>query len=412
MTLTRDSCLALDQVDPLRRMRDRFSLPPGLIYLDGNSLGVLPHGVSERVAQVVAAEWGEGLISSWNTAGWIDLPACVGDTIAPLIGARAGEVIAADSTSVNLFKLAAAGARLQRPRRVIVTEPGNFPTDLYILQGLEAWLGSEVELRVVDRDQLAAALDEDVALLVLTHVHYKTGALHDMAALTAKAHAVGALALWDLSHSAGALPVDLGAVGADLAVGCGYKFLNGGPGAPAFMFVASRWQDQIATPLSGWMGHAEPFAFHDQYQPAPDIRRLLTGTPPVLGLSALEAALSAFDDVSMTAVRAKSMALGDLFLDLVETRLPGAGLEVACPRDARARGSQISLRHPGGYAIIQALIERGVVGDFRSPDILRFGLTPLYVGYADIWDAVDRLCAVMGTGLWQESRFQVRAAVT
>ena len=412
MTLTRDSCLALDQADPLRAVRDRFSLPPVMIYLDGKSLGVLPRGVGERLAATVAAEWGEGLISSWNTANWIDLPSRVGDKIAPLIGARAGEVIAADSTSVNLFKLAAAGARLQRPRRVIVTEPGNFPTDLYILQGLEAWLGREVELRVVDRDQLAAALDEDVALLVLTHVHYKTGALHDMAALTARAHAVGALALWDLSHSAGALPVDLNAVGADLAVGCGYKFLNGGPGAPAFMFVAGRWQDQIATPLSGWMGHAEPFAFYDQYRPAPDIRRVLTGTPPVLALSALEAALTAFDDVSIAAVRAKSMALGDLFLELVEARLACAGFEIACPRDAGARGSQVSLRHPEGYAIIQALIERGVVGDFRSPDILRFGLTPLYIGYADIWDAVDRLREVMATGLWQESRFHVRAAVT
>ena len=412
MTHTRDSCAARDEADPLRGARDRFSVPAGMIYLDGNSLGVLPRGVSERVAQVVAAEWGEGLISSWNTAGWIDLPARVGEAIAPLIGAQGHEVIAADSTSVNLFKLAAAGARLQRPRRVIVTEPGNFPTDLYILQGLEGWLGGEIELRVVGRDQLMDALDDDVALLVLTQVHYKTGALHDMAALTARAHAVGALALWDLSHSAGALPVDLNGVGADLAVGCGYKFLNGGPGAPAFMFVAGRWQDKIATPLSGWMGHAEPFAFHDQYQPAPDIRRLLTGTPPVLGLSVLEAALSAFDDVSMAAVRAKSMALGDLFLDLVEARLPDAGFEVACPRDAGARGSQVSLRHPDGYAIIQALIARGVVGDFRSPDILRFGLTPLYVGYADIWDAVDRLREVMATGLWQESRFHVRAAVT
>ena len=409
---TRDTCVARDEADPLRGARDRFNLPSGIIYLDGNSLGVLPRGVSERVAQVVAGEWGRGLISSWNTAGWIDLPARVGAKIAPLIGAAPDEVIAADSTSVNLFKMAAAGAVLQRPRRVILTEPGNFPTDLYILQGLQTWLGEAVELRIVDRANIADALDNDVALLVLTHVHYKTGALHDMAALTAKAHDVGAMTLWDLSHSAGALPVDLGGVNADLAVGCGYKFLNGGPGAPAFLYVAKRLQPKISTPLSGWMGHAAPFDFVDTYRPASGISRTLCGTPPVLALSALDTALEVFAGVTMANIRAKSMALGDLFLELVEARLPNAGFEIACPRDGAARGSQVSLRHRDGYAIVQALIEAGVVGDFRSPDILRFGLTPLYVGYADIWDAVDRLVAVMATQVWREPRFNVRAAVT
>jgi len=329
-----------------------------------------------------------------------------------MIGAAVDEVIAADSTSVNLFKLAAGAVRVQRPRRVILTEPRNFPTDLYILQGLSAWLGDDVELRVVERTTIADALDEDVALLVLTHVHYKTGAVHDMASLTGRAHEVGALALWDLSHSAGALAVDLNGAGADLAVGCGYKFLNGGPGAPAFLYVARRWQDRITTPLSGWMGHAAPFDFRDDYQPAAGMARTLCGTPPVLALSALDSALSVFEGVAMADLRIKSMALGDLFLDLVEARLSDAGFKIVCPRDARARGSQVSLAHPEGYAIIQALIERDVVGDFRAPDILRFGLTPLYVGFADIWDAVDRMAAVMETGFWREPRFQVRAAVT
>ncbi len=409
---SRAACAALDEADPLFGKRDLFSLPAGMIYLDGNSLGALPRAAAQRLAAATAGEWGEGLISSWNTAGWIDLPARVGARIAPLIGAAADEVIAADSTSVNLFKLAAAGARLNSPRRVIVTEPGNFPTDLYILQGLKAWLGEGVALRVVPREGLMAAIDADVALLVLTHVHYKSGALHDMAALTERAHAAGALTLWDLSHSAGALPVDLNAAGADLAVGCGYKFLNGGPGAPAFLFVARRWQGALETPLSGWMGHAAPFDFVDDYRPAGDIRRLLTGTPPVLALSALEAALGAFDGVSMDALRAKSMALGDLFLDLVEARLPHAGFTIACPRQGAERGSQVSLRHPHGYAIIQALIERGVVGDFRSPDILRFGLSRLYGGYAEIWESVDRLVPGMDGFLWQETRFSVGAAVT
>ena len=412
MPLTREACVARDQIDPLRTKRDLFTIPSGMIYLDGNSLGVLPVSVAERLGRVVQNEWGAGLISSWNTAGWIDLPARVGAKIAPLIGAASDEVIAADSTSVNLFKMAAAGAELQRPRRVILTELGNFPTDLYILQGLRAWLGEAVELRIVDRGQITDALNTDIALLVLTHVHYKTGALHDMAALTAKAHAVGAVTLWDLSHSAGALPVDLGGVDADLAVGCGYKFLNGGPGAPAFVYVAKRLQDRIATPLSGWMGHAAPFDFVDAYRPASGIRRTLCGTPPVLALSALDAALDVFAGVAMADIRAKSMALGDLFLDLVETRLPDAGFEIACPTDGAARGSQVSLRHRDGYAVMQALIDVGVVGDFRSPDILRFGLTPLYVGFADIWDAVDRLVAVMTAQTWREPRFNVRAAVT
>lgn len=411
MTLTRDHCAALDRDDPLADRRRLFDLPEGLIYLDGNSLGALPHAVKDQVARTVEAEWGRDLIRSWNTADWIHLPQRVGARIAPLIGAEADEVIACDSTSINIFKLAAAALRMRPGRRVIVSEPGNFPTDLYILQGLAEVLG-DVELRVVEPGRLDEALDESVAVLLLTQVHYKSGRLHDMAALTARAHQVGALALWDLSHSAGALPVELNACEADFAVGCGYKYLNGGPGAPAFVFVARRHQAEFRSPLTGWMGHAQPFAFVDDYQPAADLTRALCGTPQVIGLAALDAALTVFEGVDLSAVRAKSQRLGDLFINLVEQRCAGRGFEIACPRDASARGSQVSLAHSHGYPIMQALIAREVVGDFRAPDILRFGFTPLYLRHVDVWDAVDRLVAVMESGEWREARFSERAAVT
>ncbi len=407
--LSREDCLDLDRADPLASRRDLFDLPEGVIYLDGNSLGALPRSVGPRLQAAVAREWGGDLIKSWNTADWISLPRRVGAKIAPLIGAGADEVIAADSTSVNLFKLAAGALKLRPDRRVILTEPGNFPTDLYILQGLRDFLG-DVELRVVEAGKIVEALDESVALLLLTHVHYKTGAVHDMAGLTARAHAVGALALWDLSHSAGALPVDLRGAGADLAVGCGYKYLNGGPGAPAFLFIAQALQAQFRTPLSGWMGHAAPFAFSDEYQPAEGVLRGLCGTPSVLGLTALETALDAFEGVDLVELRAKSMRLGDLFLDLALERCEGFGL--GCPRDAASRGSQVALTHDHGYPIMQALIERGVIGDFRAPDVLRFGFTPLYLRYVDVWDAVDRLAAVMASGEWRQARFNEVSAVT
>ena len=318
-------------------------------------------------------------------------------------------MIAADSTSVNLFKLAAGALAMRPGRRVILSEPGNFPTDLYILQGLAQFLPG-VELRLVEPGGLPDALDDSVALLLLTHAHYKTGELHDMAALTTWAHEVGALALWDLSHSAGALQVDLNGANADLAVGCGYKYLNGGPGAPAFAFIAKRHQAYFQSPLTGWMGHAQPFAFTDDYAPGAGMLQILCGTPSVLGLTALDAALSAFDGVEMSALRAKSRALGDLFLDLVAERCPGFG--VACPRDSAKRGSQVSLTHANGYPIVQALIARGVVGDFRAPDVLRFGFAPLYVRFVDVWDAVDHLVQVMAGEEWREDRFNQVAAVT
>lgn len=409
MTLSREACEALDRADPLADRRGLFDLPQGVIYLDGNSLGALPHSVGRRLATTLTQEWGRDLITSWNKADWIGLPARAAAKIAPLIGAKAHEVMAADSTSVNIFKLAAGALGLRPGRHVILTEPGNFPTDLYVLEGLKS-LRPDLEIRTVPRQDLAGALGPDVALLLLTHAHYKTGQLHDMAAMSEAAHEAGALSLWDLSHSAGALDIDLNRDGADLAVGCGYKYLNGGPGAPAFLFVAERHQGGFRSPLTGWMGHARPFDFTDTYEPAPGMAQTLSGTPQILGLSALDAALEAFDGVSMAALRAKSMALGELFLDLVEARCPQ--LELACPRAADQRGSQASLRHDEGYAIIQALIARGVIGDFRAPDVLRFGFTPLYLRFVDVWDAVDILADVMATEAWRRPEFQARAKVT
>lgn len=412
MSISRATLEALDRDDRLAAFRDEFDLPPGVIYLDGNSLGALPKATRGRLARAVDQEWGRGLIRSWNDAGWIDLPQRLGAQISGLIGAQEDEVVVADSTSVNIFKLAAAAVRMRPGRRVILSEPGNFPTDLYMIQGLSDLLGGAVELRTVERDRIAEALGPDVALLLLTQVHYKTGALHDMAALTARAHAAGALTLWDLSHSAGALDVDLNGAGADFAIGCGYKYLNGGPGAPAFLFVARRHQDQAVQPLSGWMGHAAPFDFVDSYRPAAGIRRHLCGTPSILGMTALAEGVSILTRAAMQDIRAKSQRMGDIFITLVEQMCDQAGFALISPRDAGQRGSHVSLSHPDGYAIMQALIARGVIGDFRAPDALRFGFTPLYLGYADLWDAVSHLAAIMATGEYRQDRFQIRAAVT
>jgi len=412
VTTTRTDCERLDAEDPLAHARARFRIPESVIYLDGNSLGALPVTTPARLSEIVEKQWGEHLIRSWNMHDWIDLPARVGARIAPLIGAVSDEVTAADSTSVNLFKLAAAGLRINALRRVILSERGNFPTDLYVLQGLDDLLGENSELRLVAREEITSALDESVALLVLTHIHYKTGALHDMRAITEAAHKAGALVLWDLSHSAGAVELFLDRDRADFAIGCGYKYLNGGPGAPAFLYVARRHQHNLRQPLTGWMGHAAPFEFGDFYRPADGIMRTLCGTPAVLAMAALAEGVATFDGIAMRDVRNKSKALGDLFLALVESRCTGTGIEIACPRDASQRGSQVALRHPQGYAVIQALIARGVVGDFRAPDVLRFGFAPLYTRYVDIWDAVGRLASIMRDENWRDERFQARAAVT
>jgi kynureninase len=410
--LTCEHCAALDARDALAFARARFRLPESAVYLDGNSLGALPVSTPARVAQTIALEWGDDLIRSWNKHDWIGLPAQLGARIASLIGAGPDEVIAADSTSVNLFKLAAAAMKAQAPRRVILSERENFPTDLYVLQGLEALLDKPVELRIVPREDLTRAVDSSVALVALTHVDYKTGEVHDMAAITAAAHAAGALALWDLSHSAGALELMLNRDGADLAIGCGYKYLNGGPGAPAYLYVARHLQSRLTQPLSGWMGHAAPFDFSTRYQPAPGMARFLSGTPVILGMVALDEGLKTFEGVAMADVQAKARALGDLFLTLVEERCGGFGLTIACPRDALRRGSQVSLRHPQGYAVMQALIEANVIGDFRAPDIVRFGFAPLYTRYVDVWEAVSQLARILQEETWRAPRFHSRAAVT
>ncbi len=399
---------ALDAADPFASLRDRFVLPPDVTYLDGNSLGALPQAAAARVAATVTGEWGEGLIRSWNAAGWIDAPARVGAKLAPLIGAAADEVIVADSTSVNLYKLLVAALQAQPERTVILTEQGNFPTDLYLAQGIAATFPG-VTVRAVERDRILAAIDRDTAIVLLTHVHYKTAAKFDLAAVTAAAQAQGALMLWDLSHSAGAVAVDLTAAHADLAVGCGYKYLNGGPGAPAFLYVAKRHHAALRSPLTGWIGHAAPFEFGDDYAPGAGVKRFLCGTPPILGLAALEAALDIFAGVDTDALYAKGQALCDLFIRQVEAR---CGLTLATPRDARARGSHVSFAHPDAWPVMAALIERGVIGDFRAPDLLRFGLTPLYTRFADVWRAADTLADVVASRAWDQARYRVHAAVT
>ncbi|NRF67879.1 kynureninase [Aquincola sp. S2] len=424
---SRQQALQRDADDALAPLRAQFALPDGTIYLDGNSLGVLPRATAARVQQVVAEEWGQGLIGSWNSAGWMELPGRIGDKIARLVGARPGELVAADSTSVNLFKVLSAALKLQREdhpgRSVIVSERSNFPTDLYIAETLAREHGCTLKL-VTAPEQIPAALDETTALLMLTHVNYRTGRMHDMAALSAAAHTAGALAVWDLCHSAGAVEVNLHRDGADFAVGCGYKYLNGGPGAPAFAWVHPRHVDRFVQPLSGWIGHAAPFTFVPGYEPAAGISRYLCGTPPVLSLAALECGvdtlLSAEPFGGMAAIRAKSLALTRLFIDLVDARCAGHGLSVVSPREEALRGSQVCLgRDEGGYAIVQALIARGVVGDFRAgdpkdglPDILRFGVTPLYTRFVDVWDAVEHLVQVLDSGEWRDERFHRRGAVT
>ncbi|HVI99289.1 MAG TPA: kynureninase [Sphingomonas sp.] len=404
--MTLEDARARDAVDPLRGFRDRLALPEGVIYLDGNSLGVLPRAAVAALDDGVRRQWGERLIRSWNE-GWIEAPRRIGDKIARLVGARPGEVIAADSTSANLFKLLVAALRRDPARTTIVSELGNFHTDLHIAEGAAGCVPG-ARLKAVPRDAIADTLGDDTAVLLLTHVHYKTAERFDMAAWTARAHDAGALMLWDLSHSTGAVALDLEGAGADLAVGCGYKYLNGGPGAPAFLYVAERWQAALANPLSGWMGHAAPFAFEDRYRPAAGIERWLTGTPAILGLAGLEAGVDLMLEADMAAVEAKSAAL----FDVLAAAGDALGLACVSPRDPAARGSHISFRHPHAYAICQALIERGVIGDFRDPDIVRFGLTPLYLGFVDIVRAGEILGEIVRDEVFRAPRFAVRQAVT
>jgi len=409
MTSTRADAEVLDARSPLAGCRERFVLPDDVIYLDGNSLGALPRSVPGRVADAVTEEWGNGLIRSWNDAGWIELSRRVGARIAPLVGASPDDVHVGDSTSVSLFKTMVAALRMRPGRRVLVVEPSTFPTDGYIASGVARLTGAE--LRWCDPADPLASVDDDVALLALTHVDFRTGAMFDLPGITAGAHARGALVQWDLCHSVGAVPVDLTGAGADLAVGCSYKYLNGGPGAPAFTWVAPGLQGQLDQPITGWMGHARPFAMERDFDPLPGIAQMASGTHPVLALSALDAALDAFDGVSMSDLRAGSLSLTDLFLSLVADRF-GDDLPTVTPTEHDRRGSQVSLRHPEAYGIVQALIGRGVIGDFRDPDIARFGFAPLYVRHVDVYDAVEHLAAVLGGHEHLDPSYAQRSAVT
>lgn len=390
--------------------RALFALPDGIIYLDGNSLGPLPRGVQARLAETVAAEWGDRLIRAWNDADWMTLPRRVGDRVGRLIGAPEGSVVMGDTLSVKVYQALASALDLKSDRRVVVSDSGNFPTDLYMAEGLLASLARGHQLKVVAPDDVAAAIDESVAVVMVTEVDYRSGRRHDMPALIARAHSAGALVVWDLAHSAGAVPVDVSGADADFAVGCTYKYLNGGPGSPAFIYVAPRLADHVRPALSGWMGHAAPFAFDLSYRPGAGIERMRVGTPPILALAALDAALDVWDGVDMNDVRAASLRLAALFIAEVEARCPE--LALASPRDGNARGSQVSFRHPHGYAIMQALIARGVIGDFRAPDILRFGLTPLYIGESDIAAAVDVMARVMDTRAWDAPEYRRQGLVT
>ena len=425
MTSTLQDCRELDAQDPLRALREQFILPAGVIYLDGKSLGPLPKTTAARVNEAITQEWGQGLIRAWNSAGWIDAPQRVGDKIAQLVGAAPGELVTTDSTSINLYKVLSVALNIAASdtpgRKMLVSERSNFPTDLYIAESICRERG--LQLKLVDQEDIAAALTDDVAVLMLTHVNYRTGAMHDMAAITKDAHEAGILTVWDLAHSAGAVPVDLHAAQADFAVGCGYKYLNGGPGAPAFVWANPKHIDRFWQPLAGWWGHAAPFEFTPDYRPAPGIARFLCGTQPVLSMTALECGLdtvlAAEPMGGMAALRAKSLALTDLFIELVEVRCADHGLKLATPREHFQRGSQVCLsRGVGAYAIVQALITRGVIGDFRAGDggrhldILRFGFTPLYLGFEEVYQAVEHLWQVLDTGEWQQPEFNQKHAVT
>lgn len=406
-----ECCLALDAADPLAFWRDEFVLPDGVVYLDGMSLGALPKAASTSVTHAVDHQWGQGLVRSWNTAQWIDAPRRLGAKIAPLLGVDGDEVVVADSTSVNLFKLLVAALDLRPDRQVILTESSNFPTDIYVARGIERLRG-DVEVKLVPSGTLDEALDHTVAVVLLTHVDFKSSKMHDMAAVTRRAHEFGALVLWDLSHSAAAMPIDLRACDVDLAVGCGYKYLNGGPGAPAYLFVARQHQSELDQPITAWMGHARPFDFSVDYTPAKGISRFLSGTPVIVALAAMEASLDIWSQVDLPTVREKSMAMSEFFIRIVERRLGSATVRLASPRDSTQRGSHIGFHHPQGYAVMQTLIERDVIGDFREPDLMRFGFAPLYLSFADVWRAATILADVVETRGWDQPRYRRRATVT
>ncbi|MDI6025076.1 kynureninase [Corticibacterium sp. UT-5YL-CI-8] len=404
---------AMDKADPLRALRSRFVLPEGLIYLDGNSLGAASPAAYVELEQAAKVEWGRDLIRSWNKAGWFDMPLVLGDRIGRLVGAAPGQTVVADTTSINIYKALHAAMSLRPDRNVIVAEGGSFPTDLYIAEGvLSTRPGATLRLEGVDAPTIEELIDENVAVVLVNQVNYKTGELRDMAALTKRVQDAGAVVVWDLCHTAGALPIDLDGTKADFAVGCSYKYLNGGPGAPAFIYVAQRHLAEARQPLSGWWSHARPFAFEQGYAADAGIRRFQCGTQCILSMRALKGALDIWDDVDLHALRRKSVALTDLFIELVEARCEGLGLTLESPRDSSRRGSQVAFRHDNAYAVMQALIERDVIGDFRAPSTLRFGFTPLYIGFKDVWTAVEVLEDILRSGAWRDERFAVKAAVT
>jgi kynureninase len=409
---TRESCEARDLDDPLASFRDQFKLTEGLIYLDGHSLGAMPGAAAARAREVVEQRWAVDLIASWNNAGWFEAPKMMGDKIARLIGAGEGEVVVTDSTGINLYKVLHAALNLRPERSKILMEGSNFPTDNYIAQGLVAQGGGRHELIFVEEENLLSALNKDVAVLCLTQVHYKSGRILDMASITSSAQARGITVIWDLCHSAGAIPVDLNGCNADFAVGCTYKYLNGGPGSPAYVYSAHRHHDVVRQPLTGWWGHAAPFDFQRDYEPAEGISQMLSGTQPILSLMVAEIGIDMFLQADMGDIRRKSMALGDLFIQMMEQRCGGCGFDLASPRDAARRGSHVSFTHEQGYAICRAMISGGTVGDFRAPTTMRFGFAPLYVRYVDVWDAVDRLSKIMKTDRWRDPQFNRHGTVT
>ena len=407
--MTLDKARQLDSADSLAFTRERFRLPEGVIYLDGNSLGAMPKATPAALAHTVEDQWAGDLIASWNKHGWIDWPTRIAARLAPIVGAKPSELLIADSTSVCLFKLLAATTRARQSRKTILSQKRNFPTDLYVAQGLADMLGLRVKR--VEPDDIIAAIDSDTAVVTVTHVDYRSAAFYDMNAVTEAARGSGALVVWDLSHSAGAIEVDLNGSGAELAVGCGYKYLNGGPGAPAFLYVAEHLQEELQSPLQGWMGHAEPFAFVDDYRPAEGMLKFLTGTPSILALAALDAGLATFDGVAMRDLAAKSRSLSQLFVDEIEARC-GAEVILASPRDPERRGSHVVFAHPEGYAVMQALIARAVIGDFRAPDLMRFGFAPLYNSHLEMLHAAEILADILNTREWDQPRFKQRAKVT
>ena len=407
--MTLEEARQLDAADPLAFARERFRLPGGVIYLDGNSLGALSAAAPAALANTAEHQWGEDLIASWNKHGWIDWPTRIAAKLAPIVGASPDELLIADSTSVCLFKVLAAAVKARPDRKIVLTQQHNFPTDLYVVQGLCEMLG--LSMKALPADQVLGAIDEDTATITLTHVDYRSASIHDMRAINEAAKAAGALAVWDLSHTAGAIELDLHAAGSQLAIGCGYKYLNGGPGAPGYIYVAKALQDELQSPLQGWMGHAEPFAFVDEYRPANGILKFLTGTPSILALAALEAGLDTFDGIAMRDLATKSRALSQLFVEEVEARC-GSEVRLESPRDPDQRGSHVVFAHPEGYAVMQALIARGVIGDFRAPDLMRFGFAPLYNSFSDMVRAAEILADILQSREWDQPRFKERAKVT